>query len=172
MVGAMQIRIPAVALSALALALSACNGGERTDAAKDVARFLDAVRRGDRAGFDAGLNRPEVRSDLREQVKELARLKGVEVDGGPSEFAIDRMIAPEAFHLIDARTGQPLAAGPTPAQVAAMLKVRNATRVCLDDATTHACRITFAKRDDGWKLVGMPATDLRIEVPPPAPPKP
>jgi hypothetical protein len=172
MVGAMQIRIPAVALSALALALSACNGGEKTDASKDVARFLDAVRRGDRAGFDAGLNRPEIRSDLREQVKELARLKGVEVDGGPSEFAIDRMIAPEAFHLVDARTGQPLAAGPTPAQVAAMLKVRNATRVCLDDATTHACRITFAKRDGGWKLVGMPATDLRIEVPPRAPPKP
>jgi hypothetical protein len=172
MVGAMKTPIPLAVLTVLALALSACNSGEKTDAAKDVARFLDAVRRGDRAAFDAGLNRPEVRSDLREQVKELARLKGVEVDGGPSEFAIDRMIGPEAFHLVDARTGQPLAAGPTPAQVAAMLKVRNATRVCLDDATTHACRITFAKRDDGWKLVGMPATDLRIEVPPRAPPKP
>ena len=43
---------------------------------------------------------------------------------------------------------------------------------CLDDATTHACRITFAKRDGAWKLVGMPAADLRIEVPPPAAPKP
>jgi hypothetical protein len=171
MVGAMKTPIPLAALTVLALALGACSSGEKADASKDVARFLDAVRRGDRQAFDAGLNRPEVRSDLREQVKELARLKGVEVDGGPSEFAIDRMIAPEAFHVVDARTGQPLAAGPTPAQVAAMLKVRNATRVCLDDATTHACRITFAKRDGGWKLVGMPATDLRIEVPP-APSKP
>ena len=45
-----------------------------------------------------------------------------------------------------------------------MLKVRSSTRVCLDDATTHACRITFAKRDGAWKLVGMPAADLRIEV--------
>jgi hypothetical protein len=172
MVGAMKTPDTLAVLTMLALALGACSSGEKTDASKDVARFLDAVRRGDRAAFDAGLNRPEVRSDLREQVKELARLKGVEVDGGPSEFAIDRMIAPEAFHVVDARTGQPLAAGPTPAQVAAMLKVRNATRVCLDDATTHACRITFAKRDGGWKLVGMPATDLRIEVPPPAPSKP
>jgi hypothetical protein len=172
MVRRMKIPIPLAALTVLALALGACSGGEKTEAAKDVARFLDAVRRGDRQAFDAGVNRPEVRSDLREQVKELARLKGVEVDGGPSEFAMDRMIAPEAFHLIDTRTGQPLAAGPSPAQVEAMLKVRNATRVCLDDATTHACRITFAKRDGGWKLVGMPATDLRIEVPPPPPAKP
>jgi hypothetical protein len=172
MVRGMKIPIPLAVLSVLALALGACSGGEKTEASKDVARFLDAVRRGDRQAFDAGVNRPEVRSDLREQVKELARLKGVEVDGGPSEFAMDRMIAPEAFHMVDARTGQPPAAGPTPAQVEAMLKVRNATRVCLDDATTHACRITFAKRDGGWKLVGMPATDLRIEVPPPAPAKP
>ena len=166
MVVAMQARIPVIALSALALALSACSGGTKTEASKDVAGFLDAVRRGDRAAFNAGVNRSEVRSDLREQVKAFARLKGVEVDGGPSEFAIDRMIAPEAFHLVDARTGQPLITAPTPAQVARMLKVRNATRVCLDDAASHACRITFAKRDGGWKLVGMPATDLRIEVPP------
>jgi hypothetical protein len=166
MVGVMQTRIPVLVLSALALALDACTGSAKTEASKDVAGFLDAVRRGDRAAFDAGVNRVEVRSDLREQVKEFARLKGVEVDGGPSEFAIDRMIAPEAFHLVDARTGQPLTAAPTAAQVAAMLKERNSTRVCLDDATTHACRITFAKRDGGWKLVGMPATDLKIEVPP------
>src|SRR4051794_16004466 len=88
MVCAMQIRIPAVALAALALALSACSGNEKAEASKDVARFLDAVRLGDRTAFNAGLNRPEVRSDLRQQVSELARLKGVEVDGGPSEFAI------------------------------------------------------------------------------------
>ncbi len=166
MVCAMQMRIPLVVVSALAFFLCACTGGTKTEASKDVAGFLDAVRRGDRAAFNTGVNRVEVRSDLREQVKELARLKGVEVDGGPSEFAIDRMIAPEAFHLVDARTGQPLATAPTPAQVAGMLKVRNSTRVCLDDAATHACRVTFAKRDGGWKLVGMPATDLRIEFPP------
>ena len=166
MVGAMKTPIPLVALSALALLLNACGAGAKTEASKDVAGFLDAVRRGDRAAFNAGVNRVEVRSDLREQVKELARLKSVEVDGGPSEFAIDRMIAPEAFHLVDARTGQPLASGPTPAQVASMLKVRNSTRVCLDDATTHACRVTFANRDGAWTLVGMPSTALRIEVPP------
>ena len=172
MVGAMQTRIPVVALSALALVLSACGPGAKTEASKDVARFLDAVRRGDRQTFADGLNRPEVRSDLRAQITELARLKTVEVDGGPSEFAIDRMIAPEAFHLVDARTGQPLVSGPTVAQVSRMLKVRNSTRVCLDDATTHSCRITFAKREGSWKLVGMPATDLRIEVPPAALSKP
>jgi hypothetical protein len=172
MVEGMQIRNSVLLLAALTLGLGACSGNEKAEASKDVARFLDAARRGDRQGFEAGLSRPEVRSDLREQVTEVARLKGVEVDGGPSEFAIDRRIAPEAFHLIDQRTGQPLGAGPTPVQVGLMLKVRNSDRVCLDDATTHACRITFAKRDGGWKLVGMPASDLRIDVPPPPAAKP
>lgn len=172
MVGAMHAKISVVALSALALALSACGANPKTDASKDIARFLDAARRTDRQAFAAGLDRAEVQSDIRGQVVAFARMKGVDIDGGPSEFAIDRMIAPEAFHLIDARTGQPLTAGPSPAQVALMLKVRNSTRVCIDDATSHSCRITFAKRDGGWRLVGMPATDLRIEVPPPPAAKP
>jgi hypothetical protein len=167
----MQAKGLVFALSALACLLSACGASPKTEASKDVARFLDAVRRNDHQAFAAGVNRPEVQSDLRTQITQLGRLKGVDVDGGPSEFAIDRMIAPEAFHVVDARTGQPLTTAPTPAQVAQMLKVRNSTRVCLDDVATHACRITFAKRDDGWRLVGMPISDLRIEVPP-APSKP
>jgi hypothetical protein len=165
MVAAMQAKGLVVALSALACLLSACGADPKTDASKDIARFLDAVRRGDHQAFAAGVNRPEVQSDLRTQITQLGRLKGVDVDGGPSEFAIDRMIAPEAFHLVGARTGQPLTAAPTPAQVAQMLKVRNATRVCLDDASIHSCRVNFAKRDGVWRLVGMPISDLRIEVP-------
>jgi hypothetical protein len=158
------------ALGALALALSACGPSPRASASADIARFLDAVRRDDHTAFLAGVNRAEVQSDLRAQVTALARLKGVDVDGGPSEFAIDRMISPDTFHLVDAGTGQPLTVSPTPAQVAQMLKVRNATHVCLDDAATHACRITFAKRDGGWLLVGMPVSNPRIAVPPPAKP--
>jgi hypothetical protein len=157
---------PRVAFAALALALSACGPSPKAGAAKDIARFLDAVVRDDHTVFLAGVDRPEVQGDLRAQVTELARTKGVVVDGGPSEFAIDRMISPDAFHLFDAKTGQPLTVAPTVAQVADMLKVRSATRVCLDDATTKSCRITFAKRGDAWLLVGMPATNLRIAVPP------
>jgi hypothetical protein len=166
MVAAMFRLTPLVALSALALVLSACGPSPKVGASKDIARFLDAVVRDDHKVFLAGVDRPEVQGDLRAQVTELARLKAVDVDGGPSEFAIDRMISPDAFHLLDARTGQPLTVAPTLGQVQAMLKVRNATRVCLDDATTKSCRITFAKRGDAWLLVGMPATNLRIAVPP------
>ena len=80
-----------VALSALALALSACGANTKTDASKDIAKFLDAARRADRQAFAAGLDRAEVQSDIRGQVVALARMKGVDIDGGPSEFAIDRI---------------------------------------------------------------------------------
>ena len=165
MVEPMFRNLSMAAVGLAALALSGCGAGPKAEASKDIARFLGAVVTDDHKTFAAGVNRPEVQGDLRAQVTELARLKAVDVDGGPSEFAIDRMISPEAFHLVDARTGQPLTAAPTAAQVAGMLKVRNSTHVCLDDATTKSCRITFAKRPEGWLLVGMPATNLRIEVP-------
>ena len=164
-------RVVAGVALALVMALGAagCGMNTKAQAAKDIARFLGAVMRHDQAGFEAGLDRPEVESDLREQLTELGRAKGVDV-GEPSEFAIGRMITPDAFHLLDARTGQPLAGPPSEAQVAAMLKVRNGTHVCLDEAATHRCRIGFAKRGDAWRLTAVPLGDLRIEVPPVAKP--
>jgi len=162
----MQSKGPVVALSALALFMGACGVDVRADASQGVARFLDAVRRGDRQAFEAAIDRRALRADLRDQLAALGRASGVDVDGGPSEFALDRMITPEAFSLVEARTGQALPMAPTAAQVALTMKVRDKSHVCVDDPARHRCLISFAKRDGTWRLVGMQATDLKIALPP------
>jgi hypothetical protein len=155
----------APAFAALSVILSGCDLGTRADAAKGVERFLSATQAGDRIGFEARIDRPSLREDLRRQMIEVARANGVEVDGGPSDRALDRMIGPEAFQLVEAHTGQALPEAPNAAQVAMLLKPLEKGRVCLHDITAEErCLLTFAKVQERWRLVGMQAMDLKIQV--------
>jgi hypothetical protein len=156
----------AVALAALAVAASGCDIGVRADASKAIARFLTAVHDNDRKAFEAGIDRQALRADLREQLTALARTKGVVVDGGPSEFALDRMISPAAFRLVEAQTGQALHVAPNAAAIALMMQVRDRSHVCVGDPGKPRCALSFAKQEGTWRLVGMQATNLKIEVPP------
>jgi hypothetical protein len=156
-------------LASLAL-LSACGIDVRADAAQGVARFLDAVHNGDRKAFEAAVDRSALRADLRDQLAELGRSKDIDIEGGPSEFALDRMITPEAFRLVSARTGQPMPVAPTAAQVALLMKVKDKRHVCLGDPGQGRCILNFAKEDRTWRLVGMQATELKVVTLPPAPP--
>jgi hypothetical protein len=156
----------AVALAALAVALGGCDIGVRADASKAVERFMTAVHNDDRTAFEAVIDRKALRADLRDQLTDLARAKGVMVDGGPSEFALDRMISPAAFRLVEANSGRTLSAAPKAAEIALMMQVRDKAHVCVGDSGKPRCPLSFAKRDGVWRLVGMQATDLKIEVPP------
>src|SRR5215469_1882625 len=111
-------------LAALALPivlLAGCGLDVRADAAQGIARFLDAVRRDDHKAFEASVDRPALRADLRDQLADLGRAKDIDIDGGPSEFALDRMITPEAFRLVSARNGEPMPFAPSAAQVALLM---------------------------------------------------
>ncbi|HEX5261908.1 MAG TPA: hypothetical protein VFW13_00165 [Phenylobacterium sp.] len=149
-----------VALSALALSSVACSRDERPAAAKDIATFLIAVQRNDAGAIEAALDRPALRSDLRGQLTELGRANGVDVNGGPSEFAMDRMITPQTIGLALARTALP-AAAPTAAQITAALTVSDKGRVCVQDAGKTHCLLTFGKDGNAWRLVGLQAPDLK-----------
>jgi len=154
------------ALAVLAVSLAGCDIGVRADAAKAIERFLAAVHNDDRAAFEAAIDRPALRANLGEQLTELARAKGVVVEGGPSEFALDRMISPEAFRLVEARTGQALPHAPSAAEIVLIMKVQDKSHVCVGDPKAPRCQLSFAKRSGTWRLVGMPATNLTIAVPP------
>src|SRR5688572_29807845 len=114
-------RLPLV-LAFATLGLSACNGGAPRGAAESASRLLAAALRNDRVAFEAEIDRDAVRDDVRRQVAELARSTALEVDGGPSEFALDRMISPDAVRVVDS-TGHRLAQAPTAGQIAPLLKV-------------------------------------------------
>jgi hypothetical protein len=149
--------------------LAGCGIDVRADAAQGVARFLDAVHNGDRKAFEAAVDRPLLRADLRDQLAEFGRAKDLDIQGGASEFALDRMITPEAFRLVSARTGQPMPVAPTAAQVALLMKVKDKSHVCLGDPGKDRCILNFAKRGGTWRLVGMQATELKVVALPPPP---
>jgi DUF2939 family protein len=159
------------ALGALLVMAQACASKPETAARSAARGVLSAVQAGDAKALEAWLDRPAIRADLRQQLQGVARANGLEVDGGPSDFALDRMIAPEAFHVVQAGTGAALAAPLSPEQVAAIVRKVDARRVCVHDLTpARRCLLTFARERPGWRLIGMLAADLRIETPP-QPPK-
>lgn len=157
-----MLRRTAVILAA-GLSLVGCGGAAPRQAADSASRLLDAAVRGDRTAFEALVDRASVREDLRRQVTAVARGATLDVDGGPSEFALDRMISPAAIRLVHAASGQPLTTPPTEAQIAPLMKPLGGGRACLRDAA-GACALTFANAGGGWRLVGMKAANLRIEL--------
>jgi hypothetical protein len=159
-------RLRVAALCALAMTAQACGQAPQKDAGASVQALLAAIAAGDAQAFEAHIDRPALRTDLRGQMIGVARANGLDV-GGPSDFALDRMIGPQAFHLVQPGGQAPLAAPPSPAQVAAQLKTIDKARVCLHDLTPQQkCLLTFAREKPGWRLVGMPADHLTIEVAP------
>jgi hypothetical protein len=149
-------------------ALGGCGRGVPKDAVAGAEELFAAVVARDRVAFEAAVDRRAVREDLHGQLVAVAKAQGLEVDGGPSEFALDRMIGPDAFRLVDAQ-GQAVSAPPTAEQLAEIMKVEQKGRVCVQDAQDR-CLLAFARQkgDDGahWRLVSMPAEDLTIALPP------
>ena len=153
--------VPVLAL--MAIGLNGCGAAAPKGAIESASRLLAAALSGDRAAFEAQIDREAVREDVRRQVTELAKAKALEVDGGPSEFALDRMISPEKVRVVDG-SGEALTAAPTLEQVAPLMRKVDADHACLHDVDAQDCLLTFAKGEDHWRLVGMKAINLTIQV--------
>jgi hypothetical protein len=150
-----------VAFSLLAFSLAACGFGARHSGSVAIADFLAAVQKDDRKAFEAALDRPALRSDLSEQLADVGKTHEVDV-GGPSEFALDRMISPQAIRLTASRVAPGWPATPMPAQIIPHMKARGLGFVCLEEASTRKCLLSFKQEGGTWKLAAMAFT------PPPA----
>jgi hypothetical protein len=160
--------IRVAALAALVLTVQGCGGkpAERGETAAAQALLASAWSE-DSTSFEAVVDRPAVRADLREQLLRVAQANALGVEGGASDAALDRMITPHAFRLVAAGSGAPLASAPTREQAAALLKPEGKDRVCLhDQSPQQACLLTFAKAKAGWRLVGMAPAGFTIAVSP------
>lgn len=147
-----------VAPLAFLAVLAGCGDG-RGDAAQAAGRLLAAAHARDRIAFEAVIDRGALRDDLRRQMAAVSQANGLDVMGGPSEETLDRMIAPDAFRLA-ARGAPP----PAAKEIAAQMKSAGEGRVCLHDSTPDkVCLLTFARQQKVWRLVGMRATDMRID---------
>lgn len=173
MVRRMDRWVRAAALAALVLSISGCGKASKgADATTAAQALLAAVQTGDAKAFEAHLDRPALRADLRGQLQAVARENGLDVAGGAADFALDRMITPDAFHLVSSQDGAALATPPSRAQIAPLMTATGKDRACLHAiGAPQQCLLTFARSDAGWRLVAMPASDLRIVVPPAPPPE-
>ena len=152
-----------LAVLVVALGLTGCGGAAPQGAAESASRLLAAALKGDRVAFEAEIDRAAVRDDVRRQIADVARGSVLDVEGGPSEFALDRMISPAAIRVVHAGTGETLTAPPTPAQVAKLMREVDGSRACLRGRKGD-CLLTFAREKRDWRLVGMKAMDVEIEV--------
>jgi hypothetical protein len=163
-------------VAGLAAALLVAQGCARKtpqeDASGTAQALLAAAWSGDAKAFDATIDRPAVRADLRRQLMAVAQANMLAVEGGASDAALDRMITPDALRLAQAETGQPLAAAPTKAQAAALLAPAGKDRVCLRGAPDQAgCVLTFGREAAGWRLIGMAPAGFTVRLARPPPPK-
>jgi hypothetical protein len=151
--------LPRAAIGALLLLLAACGGDPRAKATEDVGRFLKAVAEDDRATFDTLVDRPAVRADLRRQIASVARAEGVEIEGGPSDFALDRMVAPATLRLVEAGEGR--VEPPAAKTLAATLKVLDGHSVCLPASDQpDRCLLTFRRtKKSPFRLTAMQAAE-------------
>jgi len=160
-------------IAALALTvLAACAATTKFDAAGDIHAFLVAVRDGDRAGFDAHVDRDALKTELRARlVAETAKAKGpksASVAGvllaSPllSDLAVDALVRPEVFKAAAQYLGyssdKPL---PNRLSIASGLRYVESDRVCVARKKADPCLFVF--RNDGgvWKLVGYEG-DLKL----------
>jgi hypothetical protein len=151
--------------AAAVLALGACAKRPDADPVAAAQSLLTAVQKGDAQAFEAHLDRPALRADLRNQMQGVARAQGLDL-GGPSDPVLDRMIGPQNLQVVQAQGGAPLPAPPSKAQVAPLMKHLDGGRACLHDLTPdQRCLLTFQREKPGWRLVGMPAEALRIALP-------
>lgn len=147
----------------VAVGLNGCGAAAPKGAIESASRLLAAVMQGDRAAFEAQIDRAAVREDMRRQVAAIAKGATLEIEGGPSEFALDRMISPDAVRVVDSSGDKPTVA-PTPAQVAPLMRKVDDKKACLREADGDHCVLTFAKGDGHWRLVGMRALDATVQI--------
>ncbi len=144
--------------------LAACATVPRLEAAHDVHAFLVAVRDGDRAGFDAHVDRPALKVQLRSRVLgETARdhgtgslaTLGAALAGPLVDLGVDALVQPAVFRAEAVRFGYD-PAKPIPGAFAISTLVRPVGdgRVCVSTARGGPCVFDFNDEGGVWRLTG------------------
>ncbi len=150
----------AARLVAMAL-LAACATAEKIDAAGDIRAFLVAVRDGDRATFDAHVDKPALKASLKARLLAAeASSHGVEsrealgalLAGPLVNVAVDAVARPEVFRAAAELAGYgPETRIPGPLVLGQDLQPMPDERVCA--LIRHRCAFVFKREDGVWKLI-------------------
>ena len=88
-----------VVVAFVCLGLASCSGTP-PEAVRTAKRLLSAACADDLARFEAEIDRAKVREGLRRQILQTALTSRIDVEGGPSDRTLDRMISHEGVHQV------------------------------------------------------------------------
>lgn len=157
-----QSTIPALAAAiAIATGLCGCATVKSYDAAGDVHAFLIAVRDGDRATFDAHVDRPALKTQLRARlVEEVARARGPDsrsalgavLAGTLVDVGVDVLVQPQVFKAAAALAGYGANTSiPPRIAISHELEPLPQGRVCVQ--LGGGCTFVFKNEDGVWRLI-------------------
>lgn len=164
----------ALALCSLALLLGACASMPRYGAAGDIHAFLVAIRDGDNAAFDAHVDRPALKEQLRSRlIAEQGRAHGTgswqaigaALVGPLVDVGVDAFVRPDVFRAIAIEHGyspdRPL---PNRFVIASALRPLDSDRVCVVARRDGPCTLVFKDEGGTWKLIGYEGDLKRLKL--------
>jgi hypothetical protein len=162
--------LPTLIVAAALVCLAGCGRiQERYRAAQGVHDFFAAVQSGDRAAFDAHVDRPALRAGLRDRLdKSLAGGEGGDILGAllgskSADSALDQMITPESFRILWRKAGLPADHVPSAVEISPLLILKEPGKACVRKGLkSDQCVLDFMNEGGTWKLVGVNPGHLKI----------
>ena len=157
----------------LSLAAASCAGVDRYDAAGDVHAFLIAIRNRDVQTFNAHVDRPVLKEQLKARLMVEAQRRGGSM-GALTAFlarplvgvAVDTLVQPDVFLVVAETMGySPDAPIPGRVVIAAILRRMDSDHVCAPIRKDGPCTLVFRNEDGVWRLVDFDG-DLNLLRPP------
>ena len=154
-----------LAALALTLTLGACATVQSYPAANDIHAFLVSIRDGDRATFDAHVDKDALKINLRARV--MAEVSKTTAGGGASlqafgaflagpmvDMAVDAMLKPEVFRAVAEMHGY-TTAKPIPSSLAITQMVRQlgSGDVCVTTKKDGPCVLDFKDEAGTYRLI-------------------
>lgn len=166
-----SIRIVAIALAGLLVA--GCAGVDRYDAAGDVHAFLISIRNGDAQTFNAHVDRPALKEQLKARLMAQAEKRGGTMGALTAMMArplvgvaVDALVQPDVFLLVAESMGySPDAPIPSRVLIAAALRRIDSDHVCAPLKKNGPCALVFRNEDGVWRLIDFDA-DMSLLRPP------
>jgi len=151
----------AVPIALLALALSACATATRYDAAGDIHALLVAIRDNDGPAFDAHVDRPALKAQMKERLTAAAIQRGgalggllVQTFGGLTDSLVDAAVQPQVFLAVaEAKGYRPSQPLPGRVAITGSLRYLEGDRVCVTGKTDGPCLLVFRNEAGTWRLI-------------------
>jgi hypothetical protein len=164
-------RLAAVAV--LAALLQACAATTQLSAGGDIHAFLLSIRDGDQASFDAHVDRPALKAQLRARLMVDAARQGGDLGalaaavGRPLvDFAVDQLVQPEVFRAAAAELGyspdQPI---PNTLVIAQALRPIDDSHVCVVKKRDGPCIFDFTDEGGVWRLTAFEGDRSLLRLP-------